>query len=108
VEVRLEGTDAGIRITVSDTGIGIPSEFLPRIFERFAQADSSRTRVQGGLGLGLYLVHSLVEMHSGTIAAQSKGEGQGSLFTIELPAAPLPAPPAATRSYVTADWWGGC
>ncbi len=98
VEVRLEGIDAGIRITVSDTGIGIPSEFLPRIFERFVQADSSRTRVQGGLGLGLYLVHSLVEMHSGTITAQSKGEGQGSVFVIEMPAAPLPAPPAATSS----------
>ncbi|MBC8123221.1 MAG: PAS domain-containing protein [Gemmatimonadaceae bacterium] len=91
VEVRLEATATGARLTVSDSGIGIAPEFLPKVFERFVQGDGSRTRAQGGLGLGLYLVHSLVELHGGTVAAHSGGEGQGSVFTVELPTAPPPS-----------------
>lgn len=88
VEVHLEGISTGVRLRVSDTGIGIAPEFLPKMFERFVQADGSPVRAQGGLGLGLYLVRSLVELHGGTITAHSEGEGQGSVFTVELPAAP--------------------
>ncbi|BAC89795.1 chemotaxis protein CheB [Gloeobacter violaceus] len=88
VGVRLEGTAAGVRLTVSDTGMGIAPEFLPKMFDRFAQGDGSRTRTQGGLGLGLYLVRSLIELHGGTVDAHSAGEGRGSVFTVALPAAP--------------------
>lgn len=73
------------QITVTDTGIGISQEFLPYVFDRFRQADSTITRKFGGLGLGLAIVHHLVEMHGGTITAQSPGEEQGATFTVKLP-----------------------
>jgi PAS domain S-box-containing protein len=85
--VRLEGrrVDGRVEIEVSDTGIGIPAAFLPHVFERFTQADSSRSRVHGGLGLGLAIVRHIVELHGGTVAAASEGEGKGARFTISLP-----------------------
>jgi signal transduction histidine kinase len=78
--------DSGV-VTVSDTGIGIPRDFLPHIFERFRQADSSTRRRHGGLGLGLSIVRSLVEMHGGHVDAHSEGTGRGSAFTVRLPLA---------------------
>ncbi|BDI18915.1 hypothetical protein ANSO36C_47170 [Nostoc cf. commune SO-36] len=73
------------QIEVIDTGIGISSEFLPKVFERFRQADSTTTRSHNGLGLGLAIVRHLVELHKGTIFAQSSGTGQGATFTVRLP-----------------------
>ncbi|HEY0100890.1 MAG TPA: ATP-binding protein [Pyrinomonadaceae bacterium] len=85
VEVRLESTDALVWLSVSDTGQGISPEFLPHVFDRFRQADSGTTRTSGGLGLGLAIVRHLVELHGGTVRAESRGEGQGATFTVELP-----------------------
>ncbi|PMB14759.1 hypothetical protein CEN48_09020 [Fischerella thermalis CCMEE 5282] len=73
------------QITVKDTGIGISSEFLPYVFDRFRQADSSSTRSHGGLGLGLAIVRHLVEMHGGTVDVTSPGKEQGTTFTVKLP-----------------------
>ncbi|MDZ7956253.1 ATP-binding protein [Nostoc sp. DedQUE09] len=85
VEVHLEQVNSNAQITVSDTGKGISTDFLPYIFERFRQADSTTTRADNGLGLGLAIVHHLVEMHSGTVYAFSEGEGKGAKFTVSLP-----------------------
>ena len=85
VEVRLARAGPRIKITVSDTGEGISAEFLPFIFERFRQADSSTTRAHGGLGLGLAIVRHLVELHGGSIHAASQGKGRGASFTVSLP-----------------------
>ena len=87
VRVRLKRTGASVQIVVSDTGEGITADVLPYVFERFRQADSSSTRMHGGLGLGLTLVKHLVEMHGGTVTAQSEGTGRGSTFTVTLPIA---------------------
>ena len=84
VEVHLERADPHVRITVSDTGRGITPEYLPFIFDRFHQAESSSPR-RSGLGLGLSLVRHLVELHGGTVYAKSRGEGQGASFIINLP-----------------------
>jgi PAS domain S-box-containing protein len=73
------------RITVSDTGEGISADFLPYVFDRFRQADSSTTRSRNGLGLGLAIARQLVELHGGTIFAESQGEGQGATFIVNLP-----------------------
>ncbi len=73
------------QITVSDTGVGIKPEFLPYVFDRFRQADSSSTRSYGGLGLGLAIVRNLVELHGGTVDVESPGEGRGATFTVKLP-----------------------
>src|SRR2546427_8095903 len=85
VDVWLERLDSDVQITVSDTGQGIGADFLPLIFDRFRQADSTRTRKYGGLGLGLAIVRQIVEMHGGTVQAESRGEGQGATFTVRLP-----------------------
>jgi CheY-like chemotaxis protein len=83
--VMLERADSHIEITVADTGIGIPEQVLPYVFDRFRQADSTSTRQFGGLGLGLAIVRHLVEMHGGTVQVESAGEGQGATFTVRLP-----------------------
>ena len=84
VEMRLTGARAAV--SVADDGAGIRPEFLPHVFDRFHQADRSITRRYGGLGLGLSIVKHLVDVHGGTVRAESPGEGQGSTFTITLPA----------------------
>lgn len=81
-----------VEVRVRDTGIGIPPESLPYIFDMFTQVDASLERAQGGLGIGLTLVRRLVEMHGGSVVAQSAGPGKGSEFIVRLPAAPTPAP----------------
>jgi len=78
-----EGSD--VCISVRDTGIGIPQEMLPLVFELFTQVDRALDRAQGGLGIGLTLVKRLVEMHGGTVEARSEGEGRGSEFVVRLP-----------------------
>jgi CheY-like chemotaxis protein len=85
VQVRLERVDSCAQIVVSDTGMGIEPDFLPYVFNAFRQADGSSTRVHGGLGLGLAIVRHLVELHGGTITAQSAGEQMGATFTVKLP-----------------------
>jgi PAS domain S-box-containing protein len=99
VEVRVERSGDRARLSVRDNGIGIASEFLPHVFDRFTQADTSTTRRAGGLGIGLALVRHLVELHGGAVSADSAGANQGARFTIELPAAPdSPALRAAAPS----------
>jgi PAS domain S-box-containing protein len=85
VQVRLERVDSHIEIVVSDSGIGIPADFLPYVFERFRQAEAGTTRKTGGLGLGLAIVRHIVEMHGGTVEATSPGEGKGATFRVRLP-----------------------
>ena len=97
VQVRLERNDSHALITVSDSGQGIASELLPHVFERFRQADSSNTRSHGGLGLGLSIVRQLVELHRGTVTAESFGENAGTTFRVMLPLPSLPAGPNAAE-----------
>jgi len=100
IELRMEGAADHIRIAVSDTGKGVETEFLPFVFDRFRQADSSSGRRYGGLGLGLSLAKHLVELHCGTITAASEGAGRGTTFTITLPRRHLEfiSPPSAVTS----------
>jgi signal transduction histidine kinase/ActR/RegA family two-component response regulator len=85
VDVVLKRVDSHLELSVRDTGKGIRSEFLPHLFERFRQADASVTRTLGGLGLGLAIVRHLVELHGGTIEAESAGEGKGTTFRVRIP-----------------------
>lgn len=86
VTIQLQAEDAKtVKISVKDTGIGIEPEFLPHVFDRFRQADSTTTRSHNGLGLGLAIVRHLVELHGGSIEATSSGVGQGATFTVRLP-----------------------
>ena len=85
VQVCLQRINSHVEIIVADTGQGISAEFLPYVFDRFRQADSSITRSFGGLGLGLAIVRQLVEVHGGTVHGQSPGEGQGATFIVKLP-----------------------
>jgi CheY-like chemotaxis protein/anti-sigma regulatory factor (Ser/Thr protein kinase) len=85
VDVTTERTQGQVTITVSDTGEGISSEFLPHVFERFRQADDSTTRHHGGLGLGLTIARHLAERHGGTLEGTSPGRGQGATFLLSLP-----------------------
>jgi signal transduction histidine kinase len=87
VMVSLAGGDSEVVLTVADTGVGIKREFLPHVFERFRQAESSTNRAYGGLGLGLAIVRHLVELHGGRVAVQSDGEGRGATFSVRLPVA---------------------
>ncbi len=88
VEVRLEQLASEAVITVTDSGCGIPLEFLPHVFDRFRQAENPTTRMHGGLGLGLSIVRHLVELHGGTVTAHSEGTQRGSRFQVRLPLAP--------------------
>ena len=90
VHVRVDNPGTDLRIVVSDNGCGITADFLPHIFDRFSQADSSLSRTHGGLGLGMAIVRHLVELHGGTVQAESDGENRGSTFTVTLPVGGLP------------------
>ncbi|MDX6405346.1 MAG: hypothetical protein QOH70_2801 [Blastocatellia bacterium] len=85
IEVQLERAGSSVVVVVRDNGSGIPASFLPLIFDRFQQADTSARRAHGGLGLGLSIARNLVEMHGGTIRAESDGENRGARFTVTLP-----------------------
>jgi PAS domain S-box-containing protein len=87
VRVSLDATESRVELVVSDTGIGIATAFLPHVFERFRQGDARATRTHGGLGLGLAIVRHLTEMHGGSVAAVSAGEGKGATFVVRLPTA---------------------
>src|SRR6266850_3386142 len=87
VTVTVAGRNSEVMLTVADTGAGIKREFLPHVFERFRQAESSTNRAYGGLGLGLAIVRHLVELHGGSVVVQSEGEGQGATFSVSLPVA---------------------
>jgi signal transduction histidine kinase/ActR/RegA family two-component response regulator len=100
IRVERDGTDA--RVTVKDTGQGIDSEFLPRVFDRFRQADSSTTRSFGGLGLGLAIVRHLVELHGGTVSAESDGLNRGATFSATFPLITDRAEPVAVGQCVEA------
>src|SRR5215204_162565 len=89
VQIRSERVNSHLEIVVSDTGQGISAEFLPHVFDRFRQADQKTSRQHGGMGLGLSIVRHLVELHGGTVRAQSEGEGRGATFTVMLPIAPV-------------------
>ncbi|HKQ90223.1 MAG TPA: response regulator [Blastocatellia bacterium] len=105
VEARLRRDGAQLELIVKDTGQGISPEFLPHVFERFRQADSSVARAHGGLGLGLSITKRLVELHQGSIRAVSQGEGRGSTFTVKLPLAVNPgAPSASSRQIYSGDY----
>jgi len=86
VDLYLERHDGFAEIRIEDTGPGVPVEFLPRIFDRFSQADGSSTRKYGGLGLGLAIVRHLVELHGGTVSARNRSDGSGAVLTVRLPA----------------------
>lgn len=85
IEVTLQAHEGQARLAIRDSGRGIAPEFLPQVFERFRQADSTSTRNHGGLGIGLSIVSHLVEKHGGSVEVQSAGEGQGATFTVILP-----------------------
>jgi signal transduction histidine kinase/ActR/RegA family two-component response regulator len=104
--IRLSVTrdDQQVTVSVADSGAGIPSEFLPHVFDRFRQADQTSTRPHGGLGIGLSIVKHLVEQHGGTVSVSSDGPGQGACFTVRLPAGePREVPPLASSPPPQAD-----
>jgi signal transduction histidine kinase len=104
ISLRVDQNGSDARVTVKDTGQGIDSEFLPRVFDRFRQADSSTTRSFGGLGLGLAIVRHLVELHGGTVSAQSDGVGKGAMFSATFPLlADRTAPVAQVQEISAAD-----
>lgn len=101
IGLEAKGQPDGVCISVSDRGFGIPADALQRIFEPFAQLQPHQAAAAGGLGIGLSVVKQLVELHGGTVTAQSGGPGTGSSFTITLPRAPappVPLVPIATRA----------
>jgi signal transduction histidine kinase/CheY-like chemotaxis protein len=109
VSLEVRRRESAIEIAVTDSGLGIAAEFLPYVFDRFRQAESGTRRRYGGLGLGLAIVRHIAELHGGTVAAESRGEGHGSTFRVMLPlrvARPAPAadrvPPSAATHEVPA------
>ncbi len=98
VKIALALIDGRVHLTVTDTGIGIEPAFLPHVFTRFAQADSSTTRTYAGLGLGLAIVRYIVEAHGGVVHASSGGKGTGATFTVELPLLGADRPAFAVES----------
>ena len=103
IQLSLSTSHSHATIEVADNGQGISSEFLPHVFDRFRQADGTSTRRYGGLGLGLAIVQHLVELHDGTIRAQSPGEGQGATFTVQIPLLSAHANRIADKSSTLAD-----
>ena len=108
VEVHLEQAGTDLELCIRDNGIGISPEFLPHVFDRFRQEDSSSTRSYSGLGLGLAIVRQLVEMHGGTVWAESQGQGQGATFTVQLPIMAVQPPlvdaaPGTAQSQIDLD-----
>lgn len=103
VQVSVQSVDSHVEIVVADNGLGIDAELLPLIFNRFTQRDSSSTRTARGLGLGLAIARQLVELHGGTIDAESRGTGQGSTFTVRLPRSPVRSSTSIPRIYTHAD-----
>jgi signal transduction histidine kinase/ActR/RegA family two-component response regulator len=106
VQVQLERVNSHVEITVSDTGPGISEDFLPFVFERFRQADSTASKKHGGLGLGLSIVRHLVEMHGGTVVAGNRMDQSGAVFSVRLPlmvvrSPTLPEPPDSARVHPT-------
>jgi signal transduction histidine kinase len=91
IDVRVQQIGSEMQVVIRDTGVGFPASFRPHVFERFRQAESGVTRVHGGLGLGLSIARHIVEMHGGTIDAESPGEGKGATFTVSLPVAGVTA-----------------
>jgi signal transduction histidine kinase len=85
IEISVHGENDHVRLQVTDTGVGIPSELLPFIFDRFRQASDGNSKMRSGLGLGLAIVRHLVELHSGSIEAASGGRGHGAVFTLKFP-----------------------
>src|SRR5437867_1376570 len=85
IQIELHRIESQVELRVTDTGIGITPQFLPHLFERFTQADTSINRSRGGLGMGLAIVKSLVELHGGVVSASSAGEGKGATFSVKLP-----------------------
>jgi CheY-like chemotaxis protein/anti-sigma regulatory factor (Ser/Thr protein kinase) len=103
VRVSVNSVGSHVEVAVADTGLGIDAAFLPHVFNRFSQRDSSSTRAVRGLGLGLAIARQLVELHGGSIQAESPGAGQGSTFTVKFPRSPVTAAPANGRVYSQAD-----
>jgi CheY-like chemotaxis protein len=92
ISIHIGSSNDSVKVEISDTGAGISAEFMPRIFDLFAQADRTLDRAQGGLGIGLSVVKKLVEMHGGRISARSEGLGRGSTFEFILPGVEPPTP----------------
>jgi signal transduction histidine kinase/ActR/RegA family two-component response regulator len=105
IRVSVQSIGSNVEISVNDTGLGIDADFLPRVFERFTQRDSTSSRTARGLGLGLSIARQLAELHGGTIRAESDGLGCGSTFTATFPRSPVTVTAAATkgRVYTSAD-----
>lgn len=107
IRVRADlGTERNVRIVLQDTGCGISADFLPHVFDKFGQEDTSITRRHGGLGLGLSIAKQITEMHGGTITAESAGRGLGTAFTLTFPiSSSRPAPEFAPRHLATPVGW---
>jgi PAS domain S-box-containing protein len=103
VQVLLQRVNSHLELSVSDTGVGIPAHYLPHVFDRFSQKDSSTTRTFGGLGLGLAICKQLVELHGGAIRAASQGEGKGATFSVQLPLSIVQLDQSASRIHPTAE-----
>jgi CheY-like chemotaxis protein len=101
VLAAIDRVDSQIRVTITDTGVGIPAEALPNVFDMFAQVDALDRRAEQGLGIGLTLAKRLVDMHEGTIAASSEGAGCGSCFEVRLPILARGAAAAAAEAQST-------
>lgn len=107
VRVSIQSVGSRVEVAVADTGLGIDAGFLPHVFSRFSQRDSSSTRSARGLGLGLAIARQLVELHGGSIQAESSGTGQGSTFTVKFPRSPVTATAANGLVYSQADRGAG-
>jgi CheY-like chemotaxis protein len=102
--VRIDSSDNHVRLKVTDSGEGISAEFLPFVFDRFRQAEGSIARKHGGLGLGLAVARHLVELHGGTITAESEGRGHGATFTVELPVQSASTQETETLAELRGKW----